>query len=72
MDAMNKLRKVFPEANDQTTLHFLGPSQRIKIGKTAIELKPYEVEEDKFIMAAFVPEINTIFMRFEALIQLNV
>ena len=66
MDAFTSLRKVFPKANASTGLTFLGPSQRIKIGNTRVELAPYNIGEDTFIMAAFVEEINMIFMRFEA------
>ena len=69
MDAYKGLKKLFPDVNTETTLKFLGPSQRIKIGRATIELKPYDLGDGHFIMAAFVPEVNTIFMRFAAMVD---
>jgi len=71
MDAFRKLKQLFPGADENTTLQFLGPSTRIKIGRTNVELRPYEVGEDRYIMAAFVEEVNIIFMRFQDVVSVR-
>ncbi len=63
MDAFKKLRQIFPDTNEETTLVFLAPSTRIRIGNKPIQLAPYPLADDKLIYAAFSPEKNQLYVR---------
>ena len=58
-----KLRQYFPEANNETRLVILGPSQRLIIGKEPLQLTEYNVGENESMYAAFSEERNTIYIR---------
>lgn len=63
MDAFKKLRRIFPEANEETRLILLSPSTRIRIGKHPIHLAAYSVDEGQIVHAAYSPERNEIYLR---------
>jgi len=54
----------FPDANDETKLALLGPSQRLVFGKTPLQLQQYPVGDDEVIYAAYSEDTNTIYIRF--------
>ena len=58
-----KLREYFPDANTETRLVLLGPSQRLVIEGHPLELTQYRVGENEFMYAAFSKEKNTIYIR---------
>ncbi len=63
MDAFKKLRQIFPDADEETTLVFLAPSTRIKIGDKPIQLGRYPLANGRHIYAAFSPEKNQLYVR---------
>jgi hypothetical protein len=63
MDAYKKLKKIFPEANSETDLIVLSPSTQLRLGKTRIELAPYQVDDNQYVYAAFSKERNEIYVR---------
>lgn len=65
MDAFNKLRQIFPDANEETTLVFLSPSTRLRVGKKPIQLAPYPLGDGTFVYAAFSPEKNQLYVRLQ-------
>lgn len=64
MDAFKKLKKLFPEVNEETKLFFLAPSHRIRVGREEVRFAPYDVGDGAYLHAAFVPERNHIYVRF--------
>ena len=65
MDASRKLRQIFPDSNNETELVILGPSTRLRIADKPIQLAQYPLGGGRYIYAAFSPERNQLYVRFE-------
>lgn len=63
MDAFKKLKQIFPDANEDTSLVILSPSTRIRIGKVPVHLAPYQLGSGQSVYAAYSPEKNQIYLR---------
>jgi hypothetical protein len=63
MDAFKRLKQIFPETDDDTTLVLLSPSTRIKIGKIPLQLAPYTIAEGHTVHAAYSADKNQIYLR---------
>lgn len=65
VDAFKKLRQVFPDTDEETTLIFLGPSTRLRIGNKPIQLAAYPLGDGRFVYAAYSTERNQIYVRLD-------